>query len=194
MINPSTPNARTAIRPLRKSTVPFRLDQPSGSFDAGFGGDTGDIGKTVPLDSKDEVTVPIISKDKDGRSFDPVVGWLVCIEGPDKGKDYRILKGNSSIGRGATAQIRILGDSSISKEDAANIPISPNPRKFSFDGGRNEKPDLNSTTYVVLPHERRELKAYDRILIGSSVLLFIPFCGVNSLGVSRTLSLEEVQA
>ena len=155
-------------------TVP--LDQPSGSFDAGFGGDAGDIGKTVPLDSKDEVTVPIISKDKDGRSFDPVVGWLVCIEGPDKGKDYRILKGNSSIGRGSTAQIRILGDSSISKEDAANISYIAKSRKFSLMAGETRN-QIEINDDVVLPHERRELKAYDRILIGSSVLLFIPFCG-----------------
>ncbi|MEA4914956.1 MAG: hypothetical protein VB061_10330 [Christensenella sp.] len=159
-------------------TVP--LDQSSGSFDAGFdggfGGDMGDIGKTVPLDSKDEVTVPIITKDKDGKTFDPVVGWLVCIEGPDKGKDYRILKGNSSIGRGATAQIRILGDSSISKEDAANISYIAKSRKFSLMAGETRN-QIEINDDVVLPHERRELKAYDRILIGSSVLMFIPFCG-----------------
>jgi len=111
------------------------LQYSPGSFDAGFGGDEGGIGITVPLESKDEVTVPIITKDKDGKSFDPVVGWLVCIEGPDKGRDYRILKGNSSIGRGATAQIRIMGDSSVSKEDAANISYVAKTRKFSLMAG-----------------------------------------------------------
>ena len=31
--------------------------------------------------------------------FDPVVEWLVCIDGPEKGRDYRIRSGNNYIGR-----------------------------------------------------------------------------------------------
>lgn len=32
--------------------------------------------------------------------IDPVVGWLVCIEGAEKGKDYRLLGRINTIGRG----------------------------------------------------------------------------------------------
>src|SRR5690242_13732720 len=30
---------------------------------------------------------------------DPVVGWLVCVEGPDRGKDYRLHSEKNFVGR-----------------------------------------------------------------------------------------------
>lgn len=33
------------------------------------------------------------------ESVDPVTGWLVCIEGPQYGKDYKIHAGKNFIGR-----------------------------------------------------------------------------------------------
>ena len=37
----------------------------------------------------------------------PVVGWLVCIEGPSKGKDYRMIAEKNFIGRSPEMDIRI---------------------------------------------------------------------------------------
>lgn len=163
-------------------TVP--LEQTAGSFDGGFGGfpggfgaeDAGDIGVTVPLQTGSEVTVAIVPETGLGKSYDPVVGWLVCVDGPEKGSDYRIRGGNNTIGRGGTAQIRIQNDSSISKENMALVAFDARTRKFFFAAG-----DGRNLIYIndelLLPHQSRELRAYDRILLGRSTLLFMPLCG-----------------
>lgn len=117
------------------------------------------------------VTVAMVRK-KIG--IDPVVGWLVCIEGPEKGRDYRIRSERNGIGRGADMAICINGDEAISRENHAYISF--NPRKASF---RIAPGDGRGMTYlngeevdVPMP-----LQAYDRIELGQTHLLFVPLCG-----------------
>jgi len=117
------------------------------------------------------VTVAMVRK-KIG--IDPVVGWLVCIEGPEKGRDYRIRSERNGIGRGADMAICINGDEAISRENHAYISF--NPRKASF---RIAPGDGRGMTYlngeevdVPMP-----LLAYDRIELGQTHLLFVPLCG-----------------
>lgn len=164
-------------------TVPMQESTLGDDFGAGFGGGTiggmegfDDIGKTVPLETEREVTVAITPKNESGKSFDPVVGWFVCVDGPDKGADFRVRSGNNSIGRGGTAQIRIPGDPSISHENMALTAFDARNRKFFFAAG-----DGRNLIYIndelLLPHQSRELKAYDHILLGHTTLLFIPLCG-----------------
>src|ERR1700674_3634784 len=51
-------------------------------------------GKTVGLKPKE-------------LGFDPVVGWLVCIEGPDMGSSYKLFMGKNSIGRSEQMKVPI---------------------------------------------------------------------------------------
>ena len=155
-------------------TVP--LDPSSDSFGTGFGGDAGGIGATVPLQTASEVTVAIVPKNESGKQYDPVVGWLVCIDGPDKGMDYRILSGNNSVGRGGTVQIRIQGDSSISKENMATVTYDSLTRTFSFSAGDGRNL-IRVNNAPLRPNQWCDLKAYDRILLGRSTMVFVPFCG-----------------
>ena len=135
-----------------------------------------DIGVTVPLQTASEVTIAITPETSSGKSYDPVVGWFVCVDGADKGEDYRIRGGNNAIGRGGTAQIRVLNDSSISKENMAHVAYDARTKKFFFSAG-----DGRNLIYIneelLLPHQSRELQAYDRILLGRTTLLFMPLCG-----------------
>lgn len=117
------------------------------------------------------VTVAMVRK-KIG--IDPVVGWLVCIQGPEKGRDYRVRSERNGIGRGADMAICINGDEAISRENHAYISF--NPRKGSF---RIAPGDGRGMTYlngeevdVPMP-----LQAYDRIELGQTHLLFVPLCG-----------------
>ena len=41
----------------------------------------------------------IVPTPDEPRGFDPVVGWLVCTEGPDRGRDYRLRTAKNFIGR-----------------------------------------------------------------------------------------------
>jgi FHA domain len=116
-------------------------------------------------------TVAIVHK---AIGMDPVVGWLVCVSGPDKGRDFRIRSERNAVGRNPEMPISIRGDDSISRENHAFI--SYNPRKSSFRIAPGESRGL---TY--LNGEEVDtpltLNAYDLIEIGQTQLLFIPLCG-----------------
>ena len=44
-----------------------------------------------------------------------ITGWLVCTQGPDKGTDYRIFRGQNFVGRDFSMDIVIRGDSKVSR-------------------------------------------------------------------------------
>ncbi len=106
--------------------------------------------------------------------FDPVVGWLVCVEGPDIGKDYRIRAEKNFIGRSASMDISIQGDESISRNNHAIISYNLKNNKFMLYPGDGHGLVYLNDDEVTMP---TELTAGSRIEIGKSQLIFIPFCG-----------------
>jgi hypothetical protein len=149
------------------------------------GGAAGGIGATVPVypagnpapgnygsfASDEGKTMPLM---RESIGIDPVVGWLVCTSGKDRGKDYRIHADNNYIGRNSGMDICISGDETISRENHAIISYDSREKLFYLAPGsgraiirHNNKPALMAT----------ELNAYDNIELGNTKLLFIPFCG-----------------
>ena len=65
------------------------------------------VGTTVAMTAEDLKNRQSSAKDdgktvgimKQSKGIDPVVGWVVCIEGPAKGMDYRIKSERNFIGR-----------------------------------------------------------------------------------------------
>ena len=106
--------------------------------------------------------------------IDPVVGWLVCIEGPDKGRDFRIHTEDNHIGRDPGMDIVIPGDDSVSHIKHARIRYNPRNHVFKLLLG-----DGRGIVYLNDDDldEARQLNPYDRIEIGETKLLFVPFCG-----------------
>lgn len=106
--------------------------------------------------------------------MDPVVGWLVCDEGPDQGRDYRLRAGYNDIGRDTSCQVCIAGDDTISRAEHAKIFFDPKTSAFHVvPGGGRSGVYVNGE--VVLQSAR--LQPYDRLEIGSTKLVFVPFCG-----------------
>lgn len=112
----------------------------------------------------------------------PVTGWLVCLEGPSKGRDYRIISEKNFLGRAGDMEIRILGDDTINQRNHAIIVYDPEKNKTMILPGDSQGLayvlDDNDTWDAVF--EPRELEAGDRIKIGQSIFLFVPLCGKNS--------------
>ena len=104
--------------------------------------------------------------------IDPVVGWLVCVDGPDKGRDYRIHSERNFIGRAHSMDICINGDDTISREKHAILSFDPKKKQYWIQPG-------DSTGLVYLNGEAvyvpQPLQARDTIEIGQSKLQFIPF-------------------
>ena len=108
------------------------------------------------------------------ESFRPVVGWLVCVEGADRGRDYHIRDGYNTIGREPGNDIAIQNDNYISREKHAMIAYDRREKIFFFGPaeGRNIV-RLNGKLLM----QASEIKPYDMIDFESTKLIFVPFCG-----------------
>ena len=92
----------------------------------------------------------------------PVCGWIVCIAGPRKGKDYKIHAGKNFVGRADDMDIQILGDNKISRRNHAVLV---------YDSKNHETVLLPGDSNGMVYHNDAALYA------PNSKFLFIPFCG-----------------
>jgi len=139
-------------------------------------------GKTQPLRPVDSAPAPQQSKapaygatkalHREPSGVSPVVGWLVCVEGPDRGQDYRIHMEKNFIGRSSAMDIAIANDESISREKHATITFDPKKRMFWLVPG-----DSTGLVYLneTLVNSPAELKPDDVIELGKSKLVLVPF-------------------
>jgi hypothetical protein len=65
------------------------------------------------------------------ESDDPVVGWLVVVQGPGRGRSLEIGAGANSIGRAPGQKLCLdFGDMRISRERHAVLVYDPRSRRF----------------------------------------------------------------
>ena len=105
----------------------------------------------------------------------PVVGWLVCVEGPHWGESFSVVTGKNSIGRNDENQISLSKDKSVSGKAHAWITYEESHRNFLLDHGDGRYPDLNGAQ-VLSP---TMIQSFDKIKLGKTTLLFINLCGEN---------------
>jgi hypothetical protein len=107
-------------------------------------------------------------------AIEPVVGWLVCIEGENKGESYELQVGNNFIGRSSLMDVVILDDKKISRDKHAMIVYDPDGGNFLVLPG--ESKGLSYLNHELIL-QAKNLKTYDEIKLGDSTLLFVAFCG-----------------
>lgn len=104
----------------------------------------------------------------------PVCGWLVCIDGPRKGKDYKVAEGKNFIGRADDMDIQILGDNKIARRNHCSVAFDEKKGKtYLIPGDSNGMVYLNGGV-IFLP---AIVEAYNIVEIGKSKFLYVPFCG-----------------
>ncbi len=161
-----------------EKTVAMGMSSPAG----GSGG-RGGVEPTMPLGAPVPVSPAPVSVASEGKTIamvnteygvDPVVGWLVRLNGKERGMDYRIHSENNFIGRSEKMDICIKGDETISRDKHAILTYDSLEKLFYFSAaeGRsvvrvNGKANLQTV----------ELKPYDKLTIGKTDLLFVPLCG-----------------
>jgi hypothetical protein len=128
-----------------------------------------------PMVRQEEIdkTMPYLGE---AEGIEAVTGWIVCIEGPQLGQDYRIMAEKNFIGRSEEMHIRILGDNTISRKNHAVIVYDPMKRQFHLLPGDASGLAYHNNEAVYSPVE---LTAYDVIQLGRSKFIFIPLCGVH---------------
>ncbi|MGE5147229.1 MAG: FHA domain-containing protein, partial [Candidatus Eiseniibacteriota bacterium] len=111
---------------------------------------------------------------KDGMD-DPVVGWLVVVDGPGKGISVTLGYGMNSIGRSSSDRVALdFGDQQISRSSHAIVTYDPRGRKYFVQHGGGKNLTYIGDQPVLTP---LELKGGEEILLGETKLRFVPFCG-----------------
>jgi hypothetical protein len=118
-------------------------------------------------------TVRVGAGVKIGKS-EPVVGWLVCTDGPDRGKDYRLHAEKNYIGRAPAMDVAIEGDNTVSRERHGIVVFDPKKQSFWILPG-----DAAGLVYLngEMVNTPTAMDRDDILEIGKSKLVLIPFCG-----------------
>lgn len=125
----------------------------------------------LPEEEEDNCTVGYYSR---VIGVEPVVGWLVCIEGEYKGESFKLKSGRNFIGRAANMDVVLGADHSVSRFKHASVIYEPRGRQFIVSTGESrELCYLNDE--VVLSNMKME--AYDVLNLGNTSLMLIPCCG-----------------
>lgn len=131
---------------------------------------------TLPIVSDDDRTLPVTADMLDGMAEKPapVVGWLVCTDGVNKGTDYRLHQGRNFIGRSPEMDVCILGDNTVSRSSHAIVVYDPRSNVYLAQPGSSKELFYVNDKLVLNPIE---LKAMDLLNIGDTKLMFVPLCG-----------------
>ena len=155
-LKPEAPAGISYITPVRNNASSEVLIPTSGF---------GEYGSTQAVDRNGNYI---------SRSALPIAGWLVCIEGPEKGKDYRLHYENNFIGRGARMDVCLSGDRTVSEDRHAVITYDSQERKFFFAlSGGSSIVRLNGKAVLMT----QEINNGDKLQIGQGTFQFVPFCG-----------------
>jgi hypothetical protein len=149
-----------------------------------------DAGKTTPLNvappaAEDPKTTPLyVAKPlnvppptaaaPEARPVDPVVGWLVAVEGPERGKDFRLHAERNFVGRAADMDVSLALDARVSRFRHAIVTFEPRKKVFYLSPG-----DASGLVYLNgdLLDRTTQIGPDDQIEIGDSKLRLVPFVG-----------------
>ena len=102
----------------------------------------------------------------------PVVGWVVCVSGTERGKDYRLHNEKNFVGRSTSMDVVLIDDKKIARDKHCSIQYDPKGNAFYL------SPENGNLTYMnnQMINSPVLLKDGDKITIGETTLLFVPFC------------------
>ena len=105
---------------------------------------------------------------------DPVVGWLVIVDGPGKGAAIRLGNGQNTLGRGAKARARVdFGDRQISRDSHAVVAYDPKHNRFYIYQGTGTNLTYLDGKPVLSP---TELITGNIVSLGATTLRFVALC------------------
>jgi hypothetical protein len=112
-----------------------------------------------------------------GAVHDPVVGWLVVIAGPGRGRSVEIGVGANPIGRAQGQKLCLdFGDPQISRERHAVVIYDPRSQRFFLNNGEVRNLTYVDNEVVLAPVE---LAGGETITVGDTQLRFVRFCDDN---------------
>lgn len=153
----------------------------SGGYDAAIpptGGRDSTIGETV----MPEAIRRRMEQEKDNRTvgefkrrlgYEPVVGWLVCVEGPEVGKDYRLYGRINTIGRAEDNDVVLAQEHTVSQKNHVRLAYDAKHNNYQLIPGDGSNVTYLNDEPLYVP---QRLNAYDILEMGETKLMFIPLC------------------
>jgi hypothetical protein len=101
----------------------------------------------------------------------PVSGWLVCIEGREKGKSFEIRQGVNYVGRNSDMDIAFINEHSITRNKHFSLVFEPKKAETFI------KPEMG-TVYLneQFVEGAEKIKENDIISAGDMKFIFVPYC------------------
>ena len=170
----------SVVRPLEEgSDLAFPKTTPLDTSSAP------DFPKTTPLDVSSVPAAPAaparpkkemsatIALNVSEAGIAPVCGWLVVVEGDNKGLSFPVHSEKNTIGRGSSFDVNLSFDKAISKEGDAVLTYDSRGRKFFITLGSGKNNVYHNNGLLLTPEE---VKDYDVIEAGATKLVFRSFC------------------
>ena len=149
-----------------------------------FGGGP-DFPSTLPLDVPDapkaaapsrpkkEMSATIALNTNEVTGAQPVCGWLVVVEGDQKGRSFIVHSEKNIIGRSSQHDIDIAFDKAVSKDGDAVLTYDSRSKKFFVTLAAGKNNVYHNGNLLLTPEE---VKDYDTIEVGATKLVFRSFC------------------
>lgn len=119
--------------------------------------------------AEDDKTISLYAEEK---GVDFIVGWLVCVKGPERGRDYRLHQGFNRIGRDYKMDVAVMEDTSMSREAACAVVYDDRSNQFFAVQQTGADAYLNGDALS----GARPLGTGDVIGTGNSEFEFVAFC------------------
>jgi hypothetical protein len=121
---------------------------------------------------------------------DPVVGWLVCLAGPDRGRDFRLHAEKNFVGRSPLMDVCVAGDETVSRDKHATVIFDPKKQAFWALPG-----DAAGLVYVNgdIVHTPTQIQRDDVLEVGQTKLVLVPFCGEKYSWSREYMSTGEME-
>ena len=124
----------------------------------------------------EDVETKYAEETEDVEPVESVVGWLVCVEGMDKGAHFILKAGVNNLGRSVNMDVSIRNDVHVSRDRHSILTYEEESREFFIAPGigqsityMNEKPVLSV----------QKLTEGDCIRMGKTKLIFVPLCSAE---------------
>lgn len=105
--------------------------------------------------------------------YEPVVGWLVCVEGPEVGKDYRLFGRINTIGRAEGNDVVLAQEHTVSQKNHVRLAYDAKHNNFQLIPGEGTNVTYLNDEPLYVP---QKLNAYDVLEMGATKLIFVPLC------------------
>lgn len=105
--------------------------------------------------------------------YEPVVGWLVCVEGPEVGKDYRLYGRINTIGRAEDNDVVLAQEHTVSQKNHVRLAYDARHNNYQLIPGDGSNVTYLNDEPLYVP---QKLNAYDVLEMGETKLIFVPLC------------------